>query len=129
VKNGLLAAYPTTENECTVGMNRYSRDTTAKASKLEIGMRTHPLPLRLYWASKQSNAKESFVADRWLLQLYPCTRAYRMYIFLSATRHHSPSDNVSSSSRFPFTTVDKSSHHAIKFFYQYHSIYFSFIKL
>lgn len=48
VKNGLLAAYPTTESEGAVGMNRYSRDTTAEASKLEIGMRTHPLPLRLY---------------------------------------------------------------------------------
>lgn len=77
---------PPLRGKCTVGMNRYSRDTTAEASKLEIGMRTHPLPSRLYWASEQCNAKESFVADRWLFQLYPYTRIYRMYIFLSTTR-------------------------------------------
>lgn len=72
---------PPWKGKGTVGMNRYSHDTTAEASKLEIGMRTHPLPLQLYWASEQCNARESFVADRWLFQLYPHTRTSDVYIF------------------------------------------------
>jgi len=73
--------FPPRRGKGTVGMNRYSRDTTAEASKLEIGMRTHPLPLQLYWASEQYNARESFVADRWLFQLYPYTRTSDVYTF------------------------------------------------
>lgn len=72
---------PPRRSKYTVGMNRYSRDTTAEASKLEIGMRTHPLLSRLYWASEQYNARESFVADRWFFQLCPRTRTPDVYTF------------------------------------------------
>lgn len=51
-----------------------------------------------------------------------------MYIFLSTTKHRSPSDNVSSPSRFPLTIADQLSH-AIKFFYRYHPMYFSLIEI
>lgn len=44
-----------------VGVNRYSRDTTAEASKLEIGMRTHPLLPRLLLSLGNGAEREGII--------------------------------------------------------------------
>lgn len=63
MQNGLTTGLPTTGAKETVGVNRYSYDTTSKVSKLEIGMRTHPLLSALYRALKQCNS-EGIISSR-----------------------------------------------------------------
>lgn len=64
VQNGLTTRFPTTIVEEPVGVNRYSYDTTTKVSKLEIGMRTHPLLSAPYRALKQYNSQRIISSRR-----------------------------------------------------------------
>lgn len=91
VQNGLTTGFPTTSLEQSVGVNRYSYDTTSEVSKLKIGMRTHPLLSALYRALKQCNSQRIISSRRG--DSFNSIR--NTYIFTVNRRHFQPSRKCS----------------------------------